>query len=319
MSSKTFLSKENISMIWDVISDEDICKFLSKDIQQKIASVFTSNLKGFFDNESEQIKNLIDINKKYIVLILNYIKQNYPTQQPNKIKILEEISQASIQKDLITYEEIQNDRKSQFEKDLNKRQEEFTNSMSLPVPSVPEFGDKIKEVPITGMEKIIKEMTAQRNYEVEQINRSYQQNDNWLKPQETSIKNDKNMNSNSLQLEQNGNSNNTNNNRLKYIKIDNEEITLDSPDRKKNVTWGANSEISELELNVNTNNNSNSIEDNIFKKLKKINNVQAIPTIAFEEPFINQLTEDRIKTLEFEMKELNIKMDMLINLIKQNK
>jgi len=309
MSSKTFLSKENISMIWDVVSDEDMFKFLSKDIQQKIASVFTTNLKGFFDNESNQSKNLIDINKKYIVLILNYIKQNYPNQQPNKIKILEEISQASIQKDLITYEEIQNDRKSQFEKDLNKRQEEFTNSMSLPVPSVPEFGDKIKEVPITEMEKIIKEMTAQRNYEVEQINRSYQQNDNWLKPQETSIKNDKNMNSSVLQLEQNSN------NRLKYIKIDNEEVNLDSTDKKKNVTWGTNSEISELDVSVTS--NSNSIEDNIFKKLKKINNVE--PTMTFEEPFINVSKEDRITTLETEMKELNIKMDMLINLLKQNK
>jgi hypothetical protein len=119
-------------MIWDVISDEDIFKFLSRDIQSKIADVFTNNLKGFYDNEIQKNITLIDLNKKYILLMLSFIKTNYP-QQPNKITILEEISPTN-QKKLITYEEIHNDRQSQFEKDSNKRQEEFTNAITLKVP-----------------------------------------------------------------------------------------------------------------------------------------------------------------------------------------
>ena len=87
----------------------------------------------------------MDINKKYILLILNYVNTNYPAknnhyEKPNinqninqsinqninqsinqsinqntinKIQIYEEVPQ----KELITYEEIQNDRKSQFDKD----------------------------------------------------------------------------------------------------------------------------------------------------------------------------------------------------------
>ena len=42
--------------------------------------------------------------------------------------------------------------------------------------------------------KILKEMQTHRNYEVEQINRTYSNTskvDNWLKPQETSLKNEK--------------------------------------------------------------------------------------------------------------------------------
>ena len=127
---------------------------------------------------------------------------------------------------MITYEEIQNDKRSQFDKDLNKRQEEFTNAMSLPVPPVPKFSDKLDDGPINEMEKAIQEITAQRNYDVEQINRNNNNSittsnaDNWLKPQETSLKSDK-----MIQQPQINNSNNSNNsNRIKYIKIENTDI-----------------------------------------------------------------------------------------------
>ena len=89
MSAKLFLNKENLAMLWDLISDEEIFKFLSRDIQNKISGVFTNNLKDFFENEIIKQSNLMDINKKYIMLILNYIKNNYPNQQTNKIKIHE--------------------------------------------------------------------------------------------------------------------------------------------------------------------------------------------------------------------------------------
>ena len=115
-----FLNKDNILMLWDVISDEHIFNFLSKDIQNDIYKTFLDNLKQFYDVERKN-SNLVEINKKYIMLILNYIKTNYPQKIPTKIKILDEPET----KNLITYEEIQNDRKSQFEKDLMKREEEW--------------------------------------------------------------------------------------------------------------------------------------------------------------------------------------------------
>ena len=86
MSLKQFVQKENIQMLWDVVSDEDIFKFLSPDIQSKIYDVFTNNIKGFFEVEKTKNSSLVDTNKKYILLILNYIKQTYP-YQPSKIKI----------------------------------------------------------------------------------------------------------------------------------------------------------------------------------------------------------------------------------------
>jgi hypothetical protein len=268
MSVSNFLTKTNVAMIWDVISDEDMFKFLSKDIQSKITEVFTNNLKGFYENEILKNNTLIDMNKKYILLMLNFIKTNH-TQQPNKITIHEEISPTN-QKNLITYEEIQNDRKSQFEKDLFKRQEEFTNSMTLKAPPVPEFNDKNENRPITEMEKIIKEMTAQRNYEVEEINRGFNtqmQDDTWLKPQETSIKNEKYQPD--IFISQTVNTNT--NTKLKYLKIENEEISLNNSNTfepKRTVTWGENA-TKEFEENEIIN-NDNLIEQNIFKKLKRV-------------------------------------------------
>ena len=158
MNNSDFLKKSNVSMLWDVISDEHIFKFLPKESQIKVSEVFINNIAGFFEVERKNSTgNLIELNKKYIMLVLNFIKTNFVQQKThNKIKIFDE---APV-KELVTYEEIQNDKKSQFEKDLAKRQEEFTNSITVKVPEVPDFADRYQETPISEMDNFIKEMTA---------------------------------------------------------------------------------------------------------------------------------------------------------------
>lgn len=297
MNHISFLHKENVNTLWDVISDEDLFKALNRDIQSQILQVFSNNIKGFFENEKTKTTNLVEMNKKYIVLILNYIKNNFAEQKHNKIKIYEE---APV-KELITYEEIQNDRKSQFEKDLGKLQEEFTNSMTLPVPEAPVFADHYQETPISEMDKMIKEMTAKRNYEVEQINRSHLEfnnnnhnssNNNWLKPQETSIKTEKFMPPTSAEA----NPTPSNQKRFKFLNIE-EEPT--SP--KKTVTW---------DIQSTPNDIKDEQEENIFKKLKKVNS-------SIIEPY--NTNDQRLTHLEKEIAHLNQKMDIIIDLLKQNK
>ena len=291
MNINNFLHKENLNTLWDVISDEDIFKFLSRDIQRKIAELFTNNFKGFFEIEKTKTSSLVDINKKYIMLILNHIKKTYTQQMPNKIKILDETPV----KEVITAEELHNERKSQFDKDLIKRQEEFENIMSVKAPPVPNFLDKYEDKPIGEMDKIIKDMTAKRNYDVEQITKNSVIDDNWLKPQETSIKSEK-ITKEPQQI---------NESRFKYLNIDSQQ---QSP-TKKNVTWGNNTETSDSEL-----------EENIFKKLKKVPNpgmeLDNI-NLNFEELNNNVSNEDKIKELQSEVKKLNSKLDMIIELLKK--
>lgn len=317
-----FLNKQNIKTLWDVISDEEIFKFLARDIQSKISDMFISNIKGFFEVERSKTNNLVDMNKKYILLILNYIKNTFPQNLPNKIKIFNEEPQ---QKELITYEEIQNEKKTQFEKEFNKLQEEFTSSMSLQVPEKPEFTDKYSDGPISEMDKIIKEMTAKRNYDVEQINRNYQTQishaDNWLKPQETSIKTEKLntplQSSTSLQSEING--------KFKYLSLNDEDNINDNfviqNDPKKVVTWGQNEEITEeiacdeIMKEYRDIEEIEKLENNLFNKLKKVSNT---PTQNIKISMTEQVSlEDRIIKIENMMETYNNKFDLLFNLLKK--
>jgi hypothetical protein len=310
MSINNFLTKENVNTLWEVISDEQIFKFLPRDIQENISNLFLNNIKGFFETERIKTKSLTDTNKKYVILILNYIKTTYP-YKPNKIKILDE-PQAS---ELITYEEIQNDRKTHFEKNLQQRQEEFENTMNVKAPPVPEFSEKITEKPIAEMDKIIKEMTAKRNYEVEQFNRKYQtdinQVNNWLKPQDTSVKSEKFETQNKAETETlKGDNSKTNqqNSKYKFLNIEDQTSVHSSP--KKTVSWEDMSKESEVEEE----------EASIFKKLKKINKPNILQDesniqISFDEDMNENIDTTRISNLENEMKILNSKMDTILELL----
>ena len=297
MSINDFLHKDNLVTLWDVISDEDIFRFLKKPVQSEISQVFTNNVRGFFESERAKNSNLIEMNKKYIILILNYIKQSVNAKLPSEIKILDDPPPPS--RELITYEDLQTDRLSQFDKDLTRRQDEFTSAMKLSVPDVPKFTDNYEDKPIAGIDKIIKEMTAKRNYDVEEINRSYtpdvNQTTNWLKPQDTSIKTEKFVPQTSAQNQPP---------RLKHINLDGTSVTNDKPSPKKNVTWGNNKE---------TNDAVDELETSIFKKLKRVNNDDLSKstniTMTLEEP---PTTNDRLTNLETQMKMLNDKLDRFL-------
>lgn len=239
MTINDFLEKENLELLWEVLIDEPLIKqFCDSVIKYKtLMHIFQSNLNDFFNAEKNNCNNLIELNKKYILLIINYIiKTNHPNNNntvPNtnpthdssmqnqykKIKIHEDepIKQS------ITFEDIHNDRMSLFEKELNKKQEEFTNAMALPLPEVPNFSDKLDE-PFSEIELEIKKIQEQRNYDIEMINNTNKNTNassgaNWLKPQETSIKNEKLIkmnNNNNNHSDRHNDINNTNNKHISW-------------------------------------------------------------------------------------------------------
>jgi hypothetical protein len=282
-------------MLWEVISDEEIFKFLTRDVQAKVYQLFLNNIQGFFDNE-KMTNSLVDINKKYILLILNHIKRNFNIQ-PNKITIHQEPVKESI-----TYEEIQNDRRSKFDRDFNRRQEEFEDAMTIKAPPVPEFADKETDRPIKEMDKILKEMQSQRNYEIEQINRNQNsavQVDNWLKPQETSLKTEK-----FTPVEQNQTYS-----RFKFLDQESQEGVKD----KKNVSF---SNINEIQ----TFNIEDEEDDNIFSKLKKIRENKKDEkkeniTLQIHDTTVFENNEDRLIKLEREVININSKIDKILELL----
>jgi hypothetical protein len=303
-----FLDNQNVKILWDLIIDIDIVKTQSNEFKEYIFQIFKNNITQFYEVEKNNCPILVDMNKKYIMLMLDFIKKtismennknihtqkhysnnviNTPTQK-NKIKI-HDINETNTNelKELVTFEDIQNDKRSQFDKDLSKYQAEFTSAMTLPTPTVPDFTDNIKETPINEMEKAIQEITSQRNYDIEQINKSYHSTSDvntWLKPQETSIKSEK------------------------------------LPLSKKNVSWGENEiqnmtlTLDELPLNEMVLNEN---DNNIFKKLKSIKKENIDDT--FKERNVNETNgiekEDKMQYLEDEIKKINNKIEKLFDLI----
>ena len=151
------------------------------------------------------------------------------------------------------------------------------------------------------MDKIIKEMTSKRNYEVEQFNRNYQtdinQVNNWLKPQDTSVKSEKFVPQNKEEQEPQSRQSN----RFKFLNVEEEK----SP-TKKNVSWGENTDVPSFD---------NEETDDIFKKLKRVNkNTEKENTIKLT--FSENSDTQRISNLENEMKNLNNKMDSILELLR---
>ena len=76
MTNSDFLKNDNIEMLWDVIIDENIFKNKSPQIQNEIKNTFLNNIQGFYNIEQLNTKNLISLNKKYILMILNHCCDN---------------------------------------------------------------------------------------------------------------------------------------------------------------------------------------------------------------------------------------------------
>ena len=333
MSINDFVTHQNVNMIWEILLDEDALNNRSEEIINDISNVVKQNIKGFYENERKQQTTLIELNKKFITLIINYVKKTYPlqTQQKSKETYKQPIIQQpkQTQNDLVTYSDIQTERISQFEKDLTRRQSEFTNAMALPVPEKPNFSDKLDE-PMSEMEIALKNAISQRNYDIEQVSKNIsinKNNDSWLKGAETSIKNEKlspppSLNNNVTKSNQNNQ--NTQNN-LKYIKIDNKPIEnnilkkdiidLNQNNQTKHISWADENinikiNMTELEIDKDTDTEIN----NIFKKLKVIpqqSNVKELDNVITKE-VSNNNDKDRINNLELKLNDLINKVDKLI-------
>ena len=185
MSINDFLSKENIGIIWDVLMDNGVLKNKPKEIIDEINVVIKKIITSFYENEKQNANNLVELNKKFITLIINYVNKNFnnnkiktpqiqqtnQTNQINSQKRQQSHSQSQ-SKELITFEELQTQRLSEFDKQLAEKQKEFTNAITLQVPEKPNFSDNM-DTPLTELEKEVKKMMDQRNYDVEQINKSF--------------------------------------------------------------------------------------------------------------------------------------------------
>jgi len=315
MSVKQFLSDDNIKILWDLITEEELFKNKPNDMKRNISQMFINNIEAFYHAEKMSAKSLVDLNKKYMIAILNFIKQLPASkiQKPEKL----------LAPQALTHEVFQQEKRSQFDKDYEKRQNEFESSMSLPKPQVPEFSDKTKDEPLKNMEDILKQMTAQRNYDIYNITNAQQNgNPDFLKPLETSIKNEKLMQKEFAEstLSKNLKPVNTRpdlprNNEIRYIKIDNQEldkniiqndvIELPTDSPKKQLTWGEDQVYYQTNDSFTSNNDSEEVD--LFKRLKKL----TIP-----EPTTPNF-QKQIDDLNMKVDDINANINIILDLLRK--
>ena len=317
MSSAGFLSTSNTEMLWNIIMEDVVTTTFNENMVMKyIRDVFHKNLGPFFEIEGKNTNDLIVLNKKYISWILGTInaftKKNANTQNTAN-------TPKNDDNKLITVEDIHKNRQTQFEQDLNERQQEFTNYMTVKTPEVPKFSiDLSEDVPIKELEQTIKQMAAQRNYDVDMINKNNTNPvdaQNWLTPKETSVKNEKlshknsDMSKNTVISKPIDISKNNTSDTVKYIKID--TINLDSSkhnnvvDLDKHITW---------QDQMPTTEESNTTESNIFNKLKKIN----INDIKDDKDVNIMSMQNDIHEMQNKISDMNNSIGQILRLLHKN-
>lgn len=321
-----FLNEDNVQLLWEVLIDEDILSSKSKEFIEYFLQFFQKNLVPFYENERKTVasipQNLVSLNKKYISFMMDTIMK---IETQSLIKTV-----TPVKKEMITYEEIQEERKTIFERELSKKRDEFQKAVALPIPPTPSFGDQMLEEkpPISELERRIQQTISERNFDLE--NRNYSQNTvqqaaNWLNPQDTSVKKEKvNMND----IIQNNITDTVvekPTQTVKYIKIEEplikeniiQPVILDElPMKEKHIQW--NEKLEETFFIKETNTKTLDNNNPIFSKLK------ILPKLLHPdnpEPFVDTTAfkDVRIQQLEDEIKSLNHKMDEMSENIKQMK
>jgi hypothetical protein len=295
MSTKNFLSDANVQMLWEVLIDEES---IMKD--KRTQETFVKTLPEFYEREkSKPQTTLIGLNKQFISIMMNLLRQNPPSQVARMILPAKKI--------LITQEELQNDRASHFEQELNKKQQEFTSAMAVPVPTTPVFTDNTKDTPLTEMNMIIQRTIAERNLELDKFYKSANKGDaeNWLKSAPTSIKEEKAIEKASV---------------MKTIKIEKNDLNISIPTEvlnepssssssfsSKQISWGDNTTIEQNQTQAN---------DSIFSKLKKTPMPPTPQPTQTPQPTATQAQTMDIQTL---YDYVNKRFDQLEDLIRQGK
>jgi hypothetical protein len=169
-----FLTETNAQMIWDIIQESSVYNDVEYNDKIEIRKNFVQNMRAFYELKGKGIPHLIEQNKLFISAVLNEYRSK---DKPFK-------------KEAYTVKEIQAERASQFEKDLDKRRNEFENAVATPKPPAPVFADKMDK-PISEMSALIARAMTEREQEIAQIHQGLSRAPSLQTPMETSVRSEK--------------------------------------------------------------------------------------------------------------------------------
>ena len=149
-------TNENKEMLWELLRDNNAFQGLTNTQYNNVITIFNTTL----NQTTTANKPLMELNKEFISSML---------QQLNSIKmntLQDNVKNNIVDPKVLTHEEIQKQKRSEFENNLEKRQSEFTKYMKIHVPDTIDFGDNIKEEPISNVDSLIHEKMKERSYDI---------------------------------------------------------------------------------------------------------------------------------------------------------
>ena len=345
-----FLANDNLEMLWELLTEETSFKNKSPKNRQNIYDVFCNNLVSFNDAEKQKGANIMNMNKKYVMSMINYIN-NLDSKELQNNTLINSLNKSAssnlgggsngegiLKKNShkytpVTAEDIQNNRKILFEQELVKHQKDFDDVIKKHIPEEPNFKIDLDDGPITEMDKKIKEITEQRNYELQQINNSYGNNNvpknipNTNTNLNSANLNSANLNSANLNAKTNTTTNPspTTNDGKVYIQIDNKDIKMKNEDiniiNLDQISDNPVENTNIMNMNTKTNTKTTTSTPNIdisglFNKLKKVDN-PANNTSTSSKPNTEEWNNinSKIDTMRNDITSINDKIELLYNMI----
>lgn len=298
-----FIISENVELLWEIIMEEDIVKVIPRNRINEFRQFYIGQVKQYYEQVVSRNSNipLVNLNQEFI---RNFIQKIQPAPQPPQ-------HTPTKPRELYTAEEIQTDKRNQFDSELTRKQNEFKNAMTVPIPETPKFGDQLDKPIGSAMDELIAKTLAERNYDMQMIQKHNETAavgnvEQFLKSRETSVKAAK-PGYNKVSSEQQ--------NQIRYIKIGDEindnaikstsVIDLSSPKSerldKKNVSWGNN------EYQEYTQQNAETVEESRNTLFSKLKYVAPTPSKEVEE------LKSEINHLKTQIEVLNEKFDKLMS------
>ena len=320
-----FKTIKNVNMLWEVLLDELKINQQNTSLVSNVRSVFENNI-SLFLSKANPNSGLMNLNKIFLSQIVTAVNRLFPNinQQQQSTKLIN-ISDEIINEPY-KVEDIHSARQSEFESQVNQRRSEFENLAIHKKPKELDFSDKAEISKIKEMEALIAETIAKRNFEIDQINTNMNANlksnsnsnpnsnsnsvssDEWLKPNNTSVRADK----------QQPIVSDMNQRKHKYVNVLEQEPSLfltrsDSTSSLKKVSFneGNNVTMTIEEYSEPEAQNATNIPTNIFNKLKKVDpNLNPEPNVQSQ---INDMNK-KIDTLFQMMAELSSNVKQIVDL-----
>jgi hypothetical protein len=186
-NNSQFLSKDNLSLLFEVINDEYKNYILDKNA---FNIAFKELIQIFYFNQiksgSEIIHDIVNMNKKFISFVsatlekkFNIQKQINPNVNSNIKSTMQTNAYSNNQNNSnmtnnkhdelpITSEDIKNKRLEKFDKELSVKQNEFKSAFNNNVPETPNFKSPIDE-PLNEIDILTKQKMAEREKEIQTI------------------------------------------------------------------------------------------------------------------------------------------------------